>query len=76
MAVREKVTCGLERLLLCEVFAIKEADVIVRSAVEKIRNGSFEELTSFRLVITSTYVCKWQNSGISGNSGKKSTYLI
>ena len=54
--IRSQVVAGLERLFVLEVFTIKEADAIVKVALEKIRSGSFDELGSFRLILTAMYV--------------------
>lgn len=56
--IREIISSGLERLLVCEVFAIKDADLIVRVTIEKMKVGSFDEIASFRLILTAIYVCK------------------
>lgn len=55
--VRTCISAGLERLMLVETFAIREADLIVRTAMDRMR--SFEpndESPAFRLMVTAIHV--------------------
>jgi huntingtin len=48
----------LERLLLCEVFSIKDGDLIVRTAINKVKSATnqTESFSAVRIIITSIYV--------------------
>ncbi|KAI1278484.1 Huntingtin [Halotydeus destructor] len=54
--IKRFVLNKLERLIILEVFSIKDAGLIVRTALDRIRNGSLDEVLSYRLVVASMYL--------------------
>jgi huntingtin len=55
--IRKRICIGLEKLMLSETFAIREADLIVRTCMDRMRSFSPEdESAAFRLILTSIYV--------------------
>lgn len=51
------VNNGLEYLLLCEKFGIKEAKMIVKTSLDEFKSSSFQlrSLMALNLISTSTY---------------------
>jgi huntingtin len=55
--IKKKVVENLERLTLNEVFAIKDADLISKSCLERLKNSSpSDETAAFSLLLTTLYV--------------------